>query len=112
MVLIFVGAGLGGFLSYYLSKDYIYISEFGLIGALLFSAFYFPIYLANMNALYDKYKYIVILGVNNSIKETIEKIQRNIDLSEEDKQRIEETLKECDEGIKELEEENNKKDSD
>ena len=106
-----VGALAGGALSIYLTKDYINLPEFGLIGALLLMSFYFPMYLANMNALYEKYKYIVILGVNKSIKDTIEKIQRNVDLSEEDRQRIEDTLKECNDDIREMEE-NNKKDSD
>lgn len=105
------GATLGTLLAIYEIKNYTFLPEFGLIGALLLMAIYFPMYLANMNALYEKYKYIIILGVNNSIKETIQKIQTNIDLSEEDKQRIEDTLKECDEDLKEMEEEN-KKDSD
>ena len=105
------GATVGVLISIYVIKNYTLSPEFGLMGALLFMAIYFPMYLANMNALFDKYKYIIILGVNNSIKETIQKIQSNIDLSEEDRQRIEDTLKECDEDLKEMEEEN-KKDSD
>ena len=113
LVLGLLGACLGGYLSIVVSKDYIYIQDFGLIGALLLMAFYFPMYLANMNALYEKYHFIVILGVNNSIKETMEKIQKNIDLSEEDKEKIKETLDAYDREIKEMEEEEdeNKKDS-
>ena len=113
LVLGLIGALLGGYLSIVISKDYIYLQEFGLIGCLLFIALYFPMYLANMNALFDKYKFSIVLGVNSSIKKTIEKIQRSVDLSEDDRKAIEDTLQEFDEDIKEMEERDkeNKKDS-
>ena len=104
---------VGGFLfSYYVVNDLLYAIEFASMFAFLAMAFYFPIYLANMASIFEKYQFTIAKGISDSIKETIRNIQSSVDLSEEDKKQIEETLKKLEEDDNELEdEENNKKDS-
>ena len=110
IVLLLLGM-VGGFLiSIFVFQDLVIAVDVGLIFSFVLLMFFAPKYLANMNALFDKYKFLIVIGINDSIKKTIEKIQRTVDLSTEDKERIEEALKECDEEMKQMEEDN-KKDS-
>ena len=110
ILLCFIGLVTGACISTLVLHHIEYGLEFGCIFAFVFMAIHFPKYLANMNALFDKHKFLIAIGINDSIKKAIKKIQLSVDLSEDDKQKIQDTLNQLDEETKELEDEN-KKDS-
>ena len=54
--------------------------------------FVFPFYFANQEALYEKYKVYFDTGLKNVTNYMLQNIQRNIDLSNEEKERLEQTF--------------------
>ena len=109
LALMIIGLVLGTICSIVIFESYLYILPFGLMGAFIMMIPYFPTYLANMNAIFKKYEMTIIMGINDSIKNTLKKIQSTLDLSEQDKGDIEEALKSLDED-NETDDEGNKKD--
>ena len=105
-LVLLIGFGGGAVLGYFWKQDLITMLVCGnVIGALL-TMFVFPFYFANQEALYEKYKIYFDRGIKNVTNYMLQNIQRNIDLSNEEKERLEKTLMDDDKG-----EEGKKKDS-
>ena len=73
ILLCFIGLVTGACISTLVLHHIEYGLEFGCIFAFVFMAIYFPKYLANMNALFDKHKFLIAIGINDSIKKAIKK---------------------------------------
>lgn len=105
-VALIIGFGGGAVLGYFWKQDLITMLVSGnVIGATL-TMFVFPFYFANQEALYEKYKVYFDSGIKNVTNYMLQNIQRNIDLSNEEKERLKKTFLD-----KQNEDENNKKDS-
>ena len=106
-VLLIIGFGGGAVLGYFWKQDLLTMITCGNVLGALLTMFVFPFYFANQEALYERYKVYFDQGLKNVTSFMLQNIQRNIDLSNEEKERLEQTF--LDDNPKD---ESNKKDSD
>ena len=109
-VLLVLGFGGGSFIGYYFFHDLFKMIGFGLVGGAALGMFFLPFYFSNMQALYDMYAGLykeVTKSVTHSI---IGNLQSDIEFSEQEKERLEETLSDVDGPLNDEEGEDNKKD--
>lgn len=105
-LLLIIGYAGGSVLGYYWKHDIFTMIALGNILGMLLNAFFLPFYFSNQEVLYNKYKPYFDNGTKNVTTFMLQNIQRNIDLSNEEKERLQASL--MDENG---DEESNKKDS-
>ena len=101
-VLLIAGYVGGAILGYYWKQDLVTMVALGNVLGMLLTMFFLPFYFSYQETLYKKYKPYFDNGTKNVTTYMLQNIQRNIELSNEEKQKLEEALKE---------ESDNKKDS-
>ena len=100
-ILLLGGFGLGSYFGYLLGENIniIYsdvittMVSSGLVGGAILSSFFLPFYFSNQEALFDKYAPEFEKSVTNVTNFMLQNIQRNIDLSNEEKERLESSLR-------------------
>lgn len=109
-LLLVLGSAGGAVFGYFFFHDILKTIAFSLLGGALLGMFFLPFYFSNQQALYDTcvplYK-DVTKQVTSSI---IGNLQADIDLSEQEKERLEETLSNVDGPLNDEGEDENKKD--
>ncbi len=109
--LLLLGFGGGAFLGYYFYQDLMKIFAFGMVGGAALGTFFLPFYFSNMQAFYDMYAPLykdVTKAVTSSL---IGNLQSDIEFSEQEKERLEETLADPDGPLNDEDDgEDNKKD--
>ncbi len=109
--LLLAGFAGGTILGYYWQHDFFTMLACGILAAGVLVTFFLPFYFGNQEALYDKYASTFEESTQNVTRYMLASIQRNIELSNEEKQQLEKNL--MDSGIESKEEdEDNKKDPD
>lgn len=110
-LLLLLGFGGGAFLGYYFYQDLMKIFAFGMVGGATLGTFFLPFYFSNMQAFYDMYAPLykdVTKAVTSSL---IGNLQSDIEFSEQEKERLEETLADRDGPLNDEDDgEDNKKD--
>ena len=91
-VVLILGFSGGAVLGYFWKQDLIYMIVCGNVLGAALTMFVFPFYFANQEALYEKYKVYFDTGLKNVTNYMLQNIQRNIDLSNEEKERLEQTF--------------------
>ena len=117
-VLLLLGFGGGAYLGYVWGQNYSsFYSDvvttmvscgfvFGAVGASLFMPFYF----SNQEVLFDSYKDEFEVSMNNVTNFMLQNIQRNIDLSNEEKERLKQSLIDTNVTLEDKGDDDNKKD--
>lgn len=105
----FVGGILGG---YFWKKDLITMLSLGLLGGTFLSSFFLPFYFGNQEALFDFYANEINISSNNVTKYMLMSLQSNIDLSVEEKERLEKALNDMQDPLEDHKPDDNKKDPD
>lgn len=105
-VLLAIGFAGGAVLGYFWKQDLLTMIVSGNVLGALLTMLFLPFYFGNQEALYEKYRMYFDQGVKNVTNYMLQNIQKNIDLSNEEKQRLQESLLDDNN-----EEESNKKDS-
>ena len=106
-LLLVFGFGGGAVIGYFSQRNLTTMLACGNVSAALLVTFLLPFYFGNQEALYDEYAANFENSTKNVTNMMLESIQRNIDLTLEEKQRLEESL-----SLKKDEDtESNKKDS-
>ena len=107
LVLGFAGGSVGG---YFLYHDLLKMSAMGLVGGALLAAFFLPFYFSNQQAFYDMYAGLYNQVTREVTASIIGNLQSDIEFSEQEKERLEETLSDVDGPLNDEEGEDNKKD--
>lgn len=69
------------------------LPAFVIVGGVALLMFYLPLYFANMETIYKKYEQYFKEGNQRAIEQILQRIQNSIELSEEEKKHLEESLK-------------------
>ena len=109
LVVGFVGGILGG---YFWKKDLLTMLALGLLGGSLLSSFFLPFYFGNQEALFDFYANEIGVSSNNVTKYMLMSLQSNIDLSIEEKERLEKAIEDMKDPLEDHKPDDNKKDPD
>ena len=107
LVLGFAGGSVFGYFFYY---DILKMISFGMVGGALLGAFFLPFYFSNMQAFYDMYAGLYDAVTKEVTTSLIGRLQSDIDLSEQEKERLEETLSDVDGPLNDEGDDDNKKD--
>lgn len=92
LVLSFVGMVLFAALDILLIKRVDLLPAFVMVGGVAMLVFYLPFYFTNMEVIYKKYEDNFKEGNQKAIEEVLKKIQSSIDLTEEEKRSLEQSL--------------------
>ena len=109
-LLLALGFGGGSVLGYFWQRDILTMVATGLVMGGALSIFFMPFYFCNQEALYDAYADRFELSSKRVTEFMLASIQQNIEMSVEEKKRLEESL--LNKNSQEKEPEDNKKDSD
>ena len=93
-VLPLIGSGLGALVYFLVIKNILYFAPALTIGAFIPYLFFLPFYFPNMEVLYHRYENVFKEGNKMAIESFLERIQRSLELSEEEKRNLEESFKE------------------
>lgn len=93
LVLSLAGMVLFALLDLLLIKRIDLLPGLVIIGGVSLLMFYLPIYFTNMETIYMKYEQNFIQGNQEAINTVLQRIQNSIDLSEEEKRNLEESLR-------------------
>lgn len=93
LALSFVGMLAFGALDIFLVRRIDLLPGFVFVGGVSLLMFYFPFYFANMETIYKKYEEYFKEGNQRAIEAILQRIQNSIELSEEEKKQLEESLK-------------------
>ena len=91
ILLIFGFAG-GSVLGFYWQHDFTTMLACGMILGALLSSFFLPFYFPNQEALYDKYEVEFRNSANNIARMLVRNIQNDIEISQEEKERLEKAI--------------------
>lgn len=92
LVLSLLGMVLFAALDILLIKRIDLLPAFVMIGGVAMTVFYLPFYFTNMEVIYKKYENNFKEGNQKAIEEVLKKIQSSIDLTEEEKRSLEQSL--------------------
>lgn len=95
-VLLVLGFGGGVFFGYYFYHDLFKMFAFGYIGGALLATFFLPFYFSNQQALFDSNIKLYTDATKFVTSSLIGNLQTDIDLSQEEKERLEKTLSDVD----------------
>ena len=108
-VLLIIGFGGGATLGYFWQHDFIVMLTTGLsLGALL-SSFFLPFYFPNQEALFDKYEFEFKSSANNIAQMLVRNLQADIEMSTEEKERLEKAIADASNPLDDEDEEQNDK---
>ena len=93
IVLPLVGSALGALIFFLLIKDPLYFAPALTIGAFVPYLFFLPFYFPNMEVLYNRYENVFKEGNKMAIESILERIQTSLELSEEERRRLEDSFK-------------------
>ena len=105
----FAGGVIGG---YFWKQDIAFMFSLSLIGSALMVTFFLPFYFANQEAIFEKYSGEYDKATATVTSGIIEMMQRSIDLTTEEKERIENSFEKKNNPLEDEKDESNKKDSD
>lgn len=91
-VLLAIGFGGGTYLGYLWKHDLLIMYAVGILGGAVLSMFFLPFYFGNQEALYDYYAEEFVNGTTNVANFWLKSLQNNIDLTIEEKERLEKSL--------------------
>ena len=97
LVLPLVGSAISYIIYYFIIKDINYLSSSIVMGAIAPLIFFLPFYFANMEVLFHRYENVFKEGNKTAIEMFLNRIETSIELSEEEKRRLEESFKEDEE---------------
>ena len=107
LILLFgMGGGAAG--GFFWTQDLITIITCMLVGGAFLSSFFLPFYFGNQEALYDAYVEEFKISTNNVSQFFLRNLQANIEMTQEEKERLEKSLQNMEEPL----EDENKKDPD
>lgn len=110
-VLVGLGFAGGAVFGYFFYHDLMKILPFALVGSAVLAAFFLPFYFSNQQAFYDMYASLYNQVTKSVTTSIIGNLQSDIELSKQEKERLEETLSDMDGPLNdEHEGEDNKKD--
>lgn len=101
ILLPLLGALIAGIICVFGLKEYYLLPTFATIGLFIPLVFFLPFYFPNMEVLYHRYEESFKEGNVKAIEIILQRIQSSIDLSEEEKRKIEESFKNNDDKKKE-----------
>jgi hypothetical protein len=93
IALSLLGATTGILLTILLFKNVAYLGASICVGSVLFVMFFLPFYFSNMEVLYHRYEASFKEGNKKAIEIFLERISNSIELSEEEKRKLEESFK-------------------
>ena len=93
LLLSLVGMVLFALIDILLIKRIDLLPGFVIVGGVSLLMFYLPLYFTNMETIYMKYEQNFIQGNQEAINTVLQRIQNSIDLSEEEKRNLEESLR-------------------
>ena len=93
LVLSFFGMLAAAAIDLFLVRRIDLLPGFVIVGGVVFLMFYLPFYFVNMETIYKKYEIYFKEGNQHAIEELLNRIQSSIDLDEEEKRTLEESLK-------------------
>ncbi|MBP5574759.1 MAG: hypothetical protein J6X50_03335 [Bacilli bacterium] len=96
LVLSLIGSIAGGLISYFLIEDISFFPVIVTLGGVTLLLFFLPIYFANMEAMYDHYTAAFKDGNRIAVETILDRIQSSIDLSDEEKRKLEDSFREDD----------------
>ena len=109
-LLLVLGFAGGSVFGYYFYHDILKMLAFGLTGGALLGMFFLPFYFANQQAFYDMYAGLYHEVTKQVTSSLIGNLQADIELSEQEKERLQETLSDVDGPLNDEGEDDNKKD--
>ena len=93
LYLLYIIGSAGGVVGCFFWKgDLLYMFAGGLIGGALLSMFFLPFYFGNQEVLYEKYAEQFQISTNNVTSYLLQNLQNNIDLTIEEKERLEKSF--------------------
>ena len=110
-LLLTLGFAGGVVLGYFYKHDILFMISFALLGSALAVTFFLPFYFSNQEAIYDKYDSEFDRSAKEVAKYLLTTMQQNIDLSIEEKKRLEKSLDNLSNPLEDKKDEENKKDS-
>ena len=93
LVLSFLGMIGFGLLDLFIVRRVDLLPSFVIVGGVVLLMFYLPLYFANMETIYKKYEQYFKEGNQRAIEAILQRIQSSIELSEEEKKHLEESLR-------------------
>ena len=109
-LLLVLGSAGGAVFGYFFYHDILKTIAFSLLGGAMFGTFFLPFYFCNQQALYDGCVPLYTDVTKQVTSSLIGNLQADIDLSEQEKERLEETLSNVDGPLNDEGEDENKKD--
>ena len=93
LVLSLLGSVASGLIAYFFIKDITYFSAIVCLGSVSLLLFFLPIYFSNMEVIYSRYINEFKEGNKMAVEAVLARIQSSIDLSEEERKKLEESFK-------------------
>ena len=91
-LLLIIGFAGGAVLGFYWQHDFITMLTCGMVLGAFLSSFFLPFYFPNQEALFDKYEVDFKNGANNIAQMLVKNIQNDIEISQEEKERLEKAI--------------------
>ena len=92
ILLPLLGSLIASVICVFALKAYTYLPAFATVGAFIPLVFFLPFYFPNMEVLYHRYEEAFRDGNKKAIKIILERIETSIELSEEEKRKLEESF--------------------
>ena len=109
LILGFVGGAIGGF---FWKGDLVFMLSLGLVSGAVLGTFFLPFYFGNQETLYDTYAPQFISSTGNITNYLLNTLQKDIDLSIEEKEKMKENLSNLNNPLEDEDQNDNKKDPD
>ena len=93
LVLSFLGMLISAAIDLFIVRRIDLLPAFVIVGGVALLMFYLPFYFVNMETIYKKYEIYFKEGNQQAIESFIQRIQNSIDLDEEEKRNLEESLR-------------------
>ena len=107
-VLLILGFAGGAVLGFFWQHDFIVMITCGMICGALLSSFFLPFYFPNQEALFDKYEMEFKNGANSIAQMLVKNIENDIEISKDEKERLEKAIADANSPLDDEEDDNNK----